>query len=75
MGYTGYLKESDIPAVVYEFKPGIDSYFWDTAAFKSFIRPHIIQIITIIHIRLQPLYSFVKYRLNNTLKGGSIPKI
>lgn len=27
MGYTGYLKKSDLPGVVYEFKPGIDSYF------------------------------------------------
>ncbi len=27
MGYTGYLQESDFPGVVYEFKPGIDSYF------------------------------------------------
>lgn len=27
MGYTGYLKESEFPDVVYEFKPGIDSYF------------------------------------------------
>ena len=27
MGYTGYLQESEFPEVVYEFKPGIDSYF------------------------------------------------
>ncbi len=27
MGYTGYLKESEFPEVVYEFKPEIDSYF------------------------------------------------
>ncbi|MGH7900882.1 MAG: SGNH/GDSL hydrolase family protein [Thermodesulfobacteriota bacterium] len=27
MGYTGYLKKSNIPDVIYEFKPGIDSYF------------------------------------------------
>ncbi len=27
MGYTGYLKGSSIPQVVYEFKPNIDSYF------------------------------------------------
>lgn len=27
MGYTGYLKASELPGVVYEFKPGIDSYF------------------------------------------------
>jgi len=27
MGYTGYLQESDFPEVIYEFKPGIDSYF------------------------------------------------
>ena len=34
MGYTGYLKKSDSPAVVYEFKPGIDSYF-KLAGFKT----------------------------------------
>ncbi len=34
MGYTGYLKKSDLPAVVYEFKPGIDSYF-KLAGFKT----------------------------------------
>jgi len=27
MGYTGYLKAADLPGIVYEFKPGIDSYF------------------------------------------------
>jgi len=34
MGYTGYLKKSDLPAVVYEFKPGIGSYF-KLAGFKT----------------------------------------
>ncbi len=34
MGYTGYLKKSDIPEVVYEFKPGLDSYF-KLAGFKT----------------------------------------
>ena len=34
MGYTGYLKRSDMPAVVYEFKPGLDSYF-KLAGFKT----------------------------------------
>lgn len=27
MGYTGYLQKSELPGVVYEFRPGIDSYF------------------------------------------------
>ena len=27
MGHTGYLQKSEFPDVVYEFKPGIDSYF------------------------------------------------
>jgi len=27
MGYTGYLKASDLPGVIYEFKPSIESYF------------------------------------------------
>lgn len=27
MGHTGYLQKSNLPDVVYEFKPGIDSYF------------------------------------------------
>lgn len=27
MGYTGYLQASKLPGVVYEFKPGIESYF------------------------------------------------
>jgi len=27
MGYTGYLQASELPGVVYEFKPGIESYF------------------------------------------------
>jgi len=34
MGYTGYLKKSDMPEVVYEFKPGLDSYF-KLAGFKT----------------------------------------
>ena len=34
MGYTDYLQKSDIPEVVYKFKPGIDSYF-KLAGFKT----------------------------------------
>ncbi len=34
MGYTGYLKKSELPKVIYEFKPGIDSYF-KLADFKT----------------------------------------
>jgi len=34
IGYTGYLKKSDLPGVVYEFKPGIDSYL-KLAGFKT----------------------------------------
>ena len=34
MGYTGYLKKSNIPDVIYEFSPNLDSYF-KLSSFKT----------------------------------------